>query len=42
MGHHGDECSFDSIIKKYELDKQNQELLILANIVRGADTEKDN
>ena len=40
LGHHGDECSFDAIIKKYELDKKNPELLILANIVRGADTEK--
>ena len=40
LGHHGDECSFDSIIKKYELDKMNPELLILAKIVRGADTEK--
>ncbi len=34
------ECSFDAIIKKYELDKKNPELLILAEIVRGADTEK--
>jgi len=40
FGHHGDECSFDSIIKKYELYKKNPELLILAKIVRGADTEK--
>ena len=40
LGHHGDECSFDAIIKKYELDKKNPELLILAEIVRGADTEK--
>jgi hypothetical protein len=40
LGHHGDECSFDAIIKKYELDKKNPELLILAKIVRGADTEK--
>jgi hypothetical protein len=40
LGHHGNECSFDAIIKKYELDKKNPELLILAKIVRGADTEK--
>jgi len=40
LGHHGDECSFDAIIKKYELGKKNPELRILADIVRGADTEK--
>ncbi len=40
LGHHGDECSFDAIIKKYELDKKNPELLELAKIIRGADTEK--
>ena len=40
LGHHGDECSFDSIIKKYELDKKNPELLLLAENVRCADTEK--
>lgn len=42
FGHHGDECSFDAIIKKYGLDKRNPELLDLAKIVRGADTEKRN
>ena len=40
LGHHDDECSFDAIIKKYNLDKKNPELLTLAEIVRGADTEK--
>jgi len=40
LGHHDDECSFDAIIKKYKLDKKNLELLTLAEIVRGADTEK--
>ena len=40
LGHYGNECSFDAIIKKYELDKKNPELLVLAEIVRGADTEK--
>ena len=38
LGHHGDECSFDAIIKKYELDKKDASLLVLAKIVRGADT----
>ena len=38
LGHHGDECSFDAIIKKYELDKKDPSLLELAKIVRGADT----
>lgn len=40
LGHHGDECSFDAIIKKYELAQKNPALPILADIVRGADTEK--
>ena len=40
FGHHGDECSFDAIVKKYELDRKKFELLDLAKIVRGADTEK--
>jgi len=38
LGHHGEECSFDAIIKKYELDKREPALLQLAKIVRGADT----
>ena len=38
LGHHGDECSFDAIIKKYELDKKDASLLVLARIIRGADT----
>ena len=37
LGHHGNECSFDAIIKNYELDRKNLEL---AKIIRGADTEK--
>ena len=40
LGHHDYECSFDSNIKKYELNKKNPELLILAEIVRDVDTEK--
>jgi hypothetical protein len=38
LGHHGDECSFDSIIRKYHLDEKEPKLLELAKIVRGADT----
>jgi hypothetical protein len=36
LGHHGEECSFDAIIKKYELDKKEPALTC---IVRGADTD---
>jgi hypothetical protein len=36
LGHHGDECSFDAIIRKYGL--ADAALLRLAKIVRGADT----
>jgi hypothetical protein len=36
LGHHGSECSFDAIIKKYNL--KDPALEILAPIVRGADT----
>ena len=40
LGHHGAECSFDAIIKKYGLS--DSALLCLARIVRGADTpDKD-
>src|SRR5215212_841826 len=38
LGHHAEECSFDAIIRKYELDKKEPALLDLAKIVRGADT----
>jgi len=38
LGHQGEQCSFDAIIKKYELDKKDASLLELAKIVRGADT----
>jgi hypothetical protein len=38
LGHHDEECSFDAIIKKYELDKKEPALVELAKIVRGADT----
>jgi hypothetical protein len=36
LGHHGEECSFDAIIKKYGLS--DPALAQLALIVRGADT----
>lgn len=36
LGHHGDECSFDAFIHKYELD--DSALHKLARIVRAADT----
>lgn len=36
LGHHGPECSFDTIIKKYQLT--DPALQQLALIVRGADT----
>jgi hypothetical protein len=37
LGHHGPECSFDAILKKYGLT--DPALQRLALIVRGADTE---
>jgi hypothetical protein len=37
LGHHGELCSFDAIIKKYEL--KDPALHELAKIVRGADTD---
>ena len=38
LGHHGKECSFEAIIKKYNLD-DDPALLLLARIVNGADTD---
>ena len=40
LGHHGDECSFDAIIHKYDLATQDPALARLALIVRGADTQQ--
>jgi len=40
LGHEGPLCSFDAVIKKYELD--DPALLLLAKIVRGADTSDRN
>jgi hypothetical protein len=37
LGHHGERCSFDAFLAKYELDEPG--LQALAVIVRGADTE---
>ncbi len=37
LGHHGAECSFDAIVKKYNLT--DPALHKLALIVRGADTD---
>jgi hypothetical protein len=38
LGHHGDDCSFDSIIKKYALT--DKALLRMAKIVNAADTDR--
>lgn len=38
FGHHGKECSFDALVKKYGLD-QDPALVLLAKIVNGADTD---
>ena len=40
LGHHGDGCSFDAIIKKYDL--RDPALLRLAKIVNAADTNRLN
>lgn len=38
LGHHGKECSFDAIVKKYGLGK-DPALVLLAKVVNGADTD---
>jgi len=38
LGHHGEKCSFDSIVEKYKIN--DPAVLELANIVRAADTDK--
>lgn len=38
LGHHGKECSFDALVKKYGLG-QDPAMLLLAKIVNGADTD---
>jgi hypothetical protein len=38
LGHHGKECSFDAIMKKYDLTN-DPALMLLGRIVNGADTD---
>ena len=38
LGHHGKECSFEAIVKKYGLDS-DPAMVLLARIVNGADTD---
>ena len=38
LGHHGLECSFEAILKKYDLTG-NPALVLLGKIVNGADTD---
>src|SRR5690349_20320828 len=38
LGHRGQECSFDAIVRTYNLSTDNPGLERLARIVRGADT----
>ena len=38
LGHHGKECSFDAIVKKYSLT-HDPALMLLSRIVNGADTD---
>ena len=38
LGHHGKECSFEAILKKYKLTG-NPALVLLGRIVNGADTD---
>ncbi len=38
LGHHGKECSFEAILKKYSLGK-DPALVLLGKIVNGADTD---
>ena len=38
FGHHDKECSFDALVKKYQLSR-DPALVLLAKIVNGADTD---
>ena len=38
FGHHGKECSFDALVKKYQLER-DPAIVLLAKIVNGADTD---
>lgn len=42
LGHQGDACSFDAIIRRYDLAEGDPALRRLALIVRGADTSAHN
>ncbi len=39
LGHHGKECSFNAIVKKYGLATRDPALALLDKIVNGADTD---
>jgi hypothetical protein len=39
LGHHGQACSFEAILKKYNLTENNPALVLLGKIVNGADTD---
>ncbi|MDP3723877.1 MAG: chromate resistance protein [Candidatus Omnitrophota bacterium] len=39
LGHHHGQCSFEAIVKKYEI--QDQAIRLLAQIVHGADVTED-
>ena len=38
LGHHGDECSFDAFVRKYEL-LRDPAMAYMAKVIRGADTD---
>ena len=38
FGHHGQECSFDALVKKYNLSN-DPAMVLLSKIVNGADTD---
>src|SRR6266852_1359317 len=40
LGHHGNECSFDAIMRKYNLAEKDPALARVALIVRGADAQQ--
>ena len=40
LGHRGQECSFDAIVRRYDLARDNPAMARLARIVRGADTDQ--
>lgn len=39
LGHHGKECSFNAIVKKYGLATRDPALALMDKIVNGADTD---